>query len=88
MKVIIQPRAKKELKTLAKPIIEQILRKLNSIRENPLANIERLKGYSLWKLRIGDYRAIIFIDTGKEEMHIIKIGHRKNIYKKLGLMLF
>ena len=83
MKIIIQPSAKKDLMDLIPKTIAEILRKLNSISENPLRFIERLKNTSLWKLRIGDYRAILYINTGKEEMHVLKIGQRKNIYKRI-----
>lgn len=83
MNIIIQPRAKKELKTFPKSVIGQILKKLYSISDKPLDSIERLKGYSLWKLRIGDYRAILYVDTGKQNIHVVKIGHRKNVYKRL-----
>jgi len=83
MNIIIQPSAKKDLKKLDKKIIELILRKLNKIRENPLDYIIRLKSSHLWKLRIGDYRVIILVDTKRQNINIIKIGHRKNIYKKL-----
>ncbi len=81
MKIIILPTAKKDLKKLPQNIIEIILKKIYSIKENPLRYIERLKKSHLWKLRIGDYRAIIIINTKDEVINVIKIGHRKNIYK-------
>ena len=40
-----------------------------------------LQGYR--KLRVGDYRVIYKID--KENMIILKIGHRKEVYKKAHL---
>ena len=83
MNVIIQPNAKKDLRKLSKKTIEIVLKKLNSIRENPLNYIERLKGSSLWKLRIGDYRAILYLKTKNNRIYVLKIGHRKNIYKRL-----
>ncbi|MBI3051525.1 type II toxin-antitoxin system RelE/ParE family toxin [Candidatus Woesearchaeota archaeon] len=83
MNINILPAAKKSLRKLPREIAEMILRKLYSIKENPLGHIERLKGSQLWKLRIGDYRAIMMIDTGEKIMHIVKIGHRKDIYKRL-----
>ena len=39
-----------------------------------------LKGY--WKLRVGDYRVIMSINTKERKIFIEKIGHRKEIYKK------
>jgi len=84
MNIIIQPRAKKDLKRFPKKTVEDILKKIYEIKENPLRYIERLKGSSLWKLRIGHYRAIIHISTKDDKVHVLKIGRRKEIYKKLG----
>ena len=79
--IILLPKAKKQLLKLEKRIIEVILKKIYSIRENPLHYIERLKEVPSWKLRIGDYRAIMSINTGEKKIFIEKIGHRKKIYK-------
>lgn len=80
--IIILPKAKKQLLKLEKNIIEIIFKKIYSIRENPLHYIERLEGLPSWKLRIGDYRAIMSINTGEQKMFIEKIGHRREIYKR------
>jgi len=81
MKIIIQPNAKKDLKKLPKDKVTEILKKLFNIRNSPLSHIERLKGLRLWKLRVGDYRCIIFINTKEEEINVLKVGHRKKIYR-------
>jgi len=83
MKVIIHPIPEKELKKLPYDIASAIVKKLNAIKEYPLRYIERLKTTHLWKLRIGDYRCILFIHSGKKELHVLKIGHRKKIYHQL-----
>ena len=80
--IIILPKAKKQLLKLEKKTIEIILKKIHSIKENPLHYIERLKEIPSWKLRIGDYRAIMSINTKEKKIFIEKIGHRKEIYKK------
>ena len=83
MNILIQPIAEKQLRKLPEDIAKVILAKIYSIKDNPLAYIERLKGGNLWKLRIGDYRAILVISTKDSIINVIKIGHRKSIYKKL-----
>ena len=83
MNIIIQSTAKKDLKKLPKNIISNILKKLNSIKDNPLRFIEKLRSSHLWKLRVGDYRAILYLNTKEYKIHVLKIGHRKNIYKKI-----
>ena len=80
--IVIQPKAKRGLKKLPTETIGYILKKINTIRDNPLRFIERLKGSYLWKLRIGDYRAILYLNTKDKKINVLKIGHRKEIYKK------
>jgi len=79
----ITEEAEKDLKKITKKDTEIILKKIYSIKKNPLHFIERLSGVNLWKLRIGDYRVVMMIDTKNEIINVIKIGHRKNIYKSL-----
>ena len=83
MNIIILPTAKKALKKLPHNIAAIILKKLYSIKNGPLRYIERLKGSYLWKLRIGDYMAIIIINTRDKTLNVLKVGHRKNIYKNI-----
>ena len=75
--------AQKDLKKLEKKKIEIVLKKLYSIREDPSHYIERLIGKTLWKLRIGDYRVILQLNTKDKKINVIKIGHRDKIYKRL-----
>jgi len=75
--------AEKDILSLDKKIFEEILRKINKIKESPLHFLERLSGYTLYKLRCGDYRAIIRLDTDKNMIQIVMIDHRENVYKRL-----
>ncbi len=72
--------AKKFLKKLNKKDAEIILTKLYSIRDNPFRFLKRLQGEKLWRLRIGDYRAVIDIMISMNKIIVIRIGHRKKIY--------
>jgi len=61
---------------------KRIIKKVDNLKENPFSkNIKRLKGIDVYRLRIGDYRVLFEID--KDLIKILKIGHRKNIYKKI-----
>ena len=72
--------AKDFLKKLQKKDAEIILNKIYSIRENPYRFLKRLQGEKLWRLRIGDYRAVIDVIVSMNKIIVIRIGHRKNIY--------
>ena len=72
--------AKDFLKKLQKKDAEIILNKIYSIRENPYRFLKRLQGEKLWRLRIGDYRAVVDVIVSINKIMVIRIGHRKNIY--------
>ncbi len=71
----------KFLKKLPKEKQKHILSVIERARIRPEAHFERLVGERTYKLRAGEYRVIA--DILHESLHIlvIKIGHRKNIYK-------
>ncbi len=76
----IEKNAEDFLKKLNKQDAELILKKIYSIRENPFRFLKRLQGGKLWRLRIGDYRAIADVYISLNKIIVIRIGHRKNIY--------
>lgn len=78
--VIIPSKAKKTLDKLEKNIQERILKSLDRIRIRPYDYLERLTNSSYYKLRTGDYRAIIDVQDNKLILYVIKVGHRKNVY--------
>ena len=72
--------SKKFLKKLNKKEAEIILNKIYSIRDNPFRFLKRLQGEKLWRLRIGDCRAVVDIIISLNRIVVIRIGHRKNVY--------
>jgi len=72
--------AKDFLKKLQKKDAEIILNKIYSIRENPYRFLKRLQGEKLWRLRIGDYRAVVDVIVSMNKIMVVRIGHRKNVY--------
>jgi len=69
------------LNKLEKDIKERIWNKLQQCKENPFHFLEHLEDIEGYKLRVGDYRIIIDVDKTNQILHILKIGHRKNIYE-------
>ena len=73
--------AVKFLNKLAKDKQEHILSVLERARIRPEKHFERLVGDKSYKLRSGNYRIIADIYRNELKILVIKIGHRKNIYK-------
>ena len=59
--------------------------KIDSLADNlPDPNITKLKGDNPFhRLRVGDYRIIYEIQNDVLIILVLKIGHRKEIYRKL-----
>jgi mRNA interferase RelE/StbE len=83
MKIIFKESGAKSLKKLDFSIRLRILEKLRfyASQENPLQFAERLKDkrFGEWRFRIGDYR--VLFDLKNNKIIILKVGHRKDIYK-------
>ena len=79
--IIYSNSATKFLKKLPKQKQDHILSVLERARIRPESHFERLVGQKTYKLRAGDYRIIADIYKEKLCVLVIKIGHRKNIYK-------
>jgi mRNA-degrading endonuclease RelE of RelBE toxin-antitoxin system len=73
--------SKKFINKLNKKDAEIILNKIYSIRDNPFRFLKRLQGEKLWRLRIGDYRAIIDVIVSGNKIIVVRIGKRGNIYE-------
>lgn len=72
--------SEKLLKKIETKDREIILNKIYSIRENPFRFLKRLQGEKFWRLRIGDYRAIVDVIVSANKIIVVRIGHRKNVY--------
>ena len=66
---------------LEKSTKQRITSKLESIAEDPLANVKRLRGVNVYSLRVGDYRAILSIENKIMLILVLVIGHRSTIYR-------
>ncbi|HNZ52319.1 MAG: Plasmid stabilization system protein [Candidatus Diapherotrites archaeon ADurb.Bin253] len=76
----ISKSAKEFLEKLEQRDREIILNKIYSIKENPFRFLKRLQGDKLWRLRIGDFRAIVDVIISMNKIIVLRIGHRKNVY--------
>ena len=79
--------AERELDRLDREAVARILRFLRdrlSPLDDPRSLGEALKGSrlgGLWKYRVGDYRIIAAIDDATVRVVVVRIGHRRAIYR-------
>jgi mRNA interferase RelE/StbE len=80
-KIIWDKKAIEFLRKISKEDNKKIIKKVNSIVDNPKHYLETLVNIKSCKLRIGNFRALIDLNENKKTIYVILIGHRKNIYK-------
>ncbi|ERH00963.1 MAG: cytotoxic translational repressor of toxin-antitoxin stability system [Halonotius sp. J07HN6] len=71
-----------QLDDLEPDIADRILNKVDEAAEWPDHCLAPLRGFPYYKLRIGDYRAIISWNRGDETLRVEAVGHRRNIYDR------
>ena len=81
-KLIFEKRALHILNRLDKPIKERIWNKLQDCKSDPFRYLEPLVEVKGFKLRVGDYRVIIDVKKEIKILHVLKVGHRKNVYER------
>ncbi len=82
-KILIKPSAVKELTELPKKDIQRITKKIHALSSVPRPpGCEKLSGEEKYKIRQGNYRIIYLIGDNQLIIVVIKIGHRKHVYKK------
>ncbi len=70
------------LEKLPSDISERIKRKIKGLEENPFHYLEHYSGEDFHKLRVGDYRALVDVDTSRKIVFVRVLDHRKRIYKR------
>ena len=78
------PKVKEDIKNIDNHFKNQIKTAIeDKLTKAPEIFGEKLKGTlkDLWKLRVGNYRVIYFID--EETVFILGIWYRREVYKKL-----
>lgn len=72
----------RQLKKLDERVAKRIVDKVESISENPFAHVQKLKGFSLYRLRVGEYRVIMSIERERMVVFVLEVGHRSTVYRK------
>ncbi len=83
-KLEFKPSAERELRKLGKSVIPRITKAIDALADNPFPHqSEKLSGSAnAYRIRVGDYRIIYTVENKVLLITIIRIGHRKEVYRK------
>ncbi len=80
----IRRSADKELRSIHPQERERIIGAIRDLADDPRpAAAKALTGVDAWSLRVGRYRVIYEIEDDLLLVTVIKIGHRRDVYRRL-----
>ena len=83
-RLILKKSASKELQAVSgKETLDRLIEKIKELANKPRPqDSEKLAGrLNLYRFRQGDYRVIYSVDDQSSLVDIIKIGHRRDVYR-------
>jgi len=80
--VLIKRSAAKELEALPTKDRRRIATKIRTLANDPRPpGVEKLSGEEKYRIRQGDYRLLYAIDHAARQVTVVKIGHRRDVYR-------
>lgn len=81
-KLLIKPSAAKEIHSLPVGDHKRVVARIRGLADDPRpSGTERLSGDEKYRVRQGDYRVLYSIDDAAKTLVIVKVGHRRDVYR-------
>lgn len=82
-RVVLRRSAARELADLSQPIRGRLTRALDALSTDPRPpGAKLLTGRErIWRLRVGDYRILYFVDDDVVTVLVVRIRHRGDAYR-------
>ena len=84
-RLLIKASAAKELKAIPnKRDRQRIVKRIQGLKTDPRPpGSQRLSGKERYRIRQGQYRIVYSIEKDELVVYVVKIGHRKDVYRAL-----
>jgi mRNA interferase RelE/StbE len=83
-KIELRRLAQRGLDRVPKTDFQAVLAAMEELAQTPRPRgVEKVKSAGLWRIRQGDYRIIYAIDDTQSLVTVVRIGHRREIYRSL-----
>jgi mRNA interferase RelE/StbE len=81
-KIFFRKSVWKDFESIPKKELNRILEKINSLSENPRpSGSQKFSGQERYRARQGRYRILYSIQDKELTVWVVKVGHRKNVYR-------
>ena len=81
--LLIKPSAAKELEAVGrKSDRSRIVDKIYTLKDDPRPpGCEKLTGQDRYRVRQGQFRILYVVDDAEQDVTVVKIGHRRDVYR-------
>ncbi|MBW1707131.1 MAG: type II toxin-antitoxin system RelE/ParE family toxin [Deltaproteobacteria bacterium] len=81
-RVFFRKSVEKDFSIIPKKDVKRILNRIKALEKNPRpSGSEKLTGQERYRLRQGRYRIVYSIQDDELTVWVVKVGHRKDIYR-------
>ncbi|MBI3537572.1 MAG: type II toxin-antitoxin system RelE/ParE family toxin [Chloroflexi bacterium] len=84
-KVDFKPSVHKDYRRLPKSVVERAMKRIEKLKDDPFPHgVEKLEDADrLYRLRVGDYRIVYEVDTQVQQIIVLYVRHRREVYRAL-----
>jgi len=80
--IFLRKSAEKELASIPRKDLVKVIERIQSLAEDPRpAGSKKLSAKEQYRVRQGDYRIVYAVNDPGREIRIVKIGHRREVYR-------
>jgi mRNA interferase RelE/StbE len=81
-RIFFKKSVEKDFKSIPKKDLKKILDRIEMLAEDPRpAGSEKLTGHERYRVRQGLYRIVYSIQDDELTVWVVKVGHRKDVYR-------
>jgi mRNA interferase RelE/StbE len=82
-RIEIAPASERQIRKLEATVRRQVLKKIEALGSNPRpVGVEKLAVTGLYRVRVGDYRIIYDVEDKVSRVLVLKVGDRKQVYRR------
>ena len=84
-RILIRDTVLRDIRKWPRVVVEHLRSRILQLAENPFPpDFEKMQGYDhVYRIRAGKYRILYRVEKDVLIITVIKIGHRKDIYRQL-----
>ncbi|MGH9863521.1 MAG: type II toxin-antitoxin system RelE family toxin [Candidatus Acidiferrales bacterium] len=81
-RLILHPAVRRDVKSIPRHDLQRILNRIEALVDDPRPpGTRKIDDPGVYRIRQGDYRIIYNIDDAQRVVEILRVGHRREVYR-------